>query len=227
MKSLVRKFSCARIHHHQQCVFWTERLGKRSCSAPKPSAVRSWGWCKLHHAVHWRRKTKAGVVQPWSVILGRKEGDWCWKTWKWLVTRKMGCRYVQDRPMGCGYLQGEPYFIFKGDRLKAKYRTIKRLRYTCRFLILNTTGTKEQGTLRKTFAPIPQLERSECRELYPTTVIILIVINTIKVMTVVGVLRHDCPRWAVASFQACCSYSKWRPRQRLSTERTEGWKWSI
>ncbi len=73
MQSLVRKLSCARSHHHQ-CVFWTERLEKRSCSAPKPSAVRSWGWCKLHHAVHWRRKTKAGVVQPWSLLLGRKEG---------------------------------------------------------------------------------------------------------------------------------------------------------
>jgi hypothetical protein len=96
--------------------------------------------------------------------------------------------------MGCRYLQGEPYFILKGDRLKAKYLTIKRLRYTCRFLVLNTTGTKEQGTLRKTFARIPQLERSECRELYPTTLIILIVINTIKMMTVVGVLRDDCPR---------------------------------
>jgi hypothetical protein len=96
--------------------------------------------------------------------------------------------------MGCRYLQGEPYFILKGDRLKAKYLTIKRLRYTCRFLVLDTTGTKEQGTLRKTFAPIPQLERSKCRELYPTTVIILIVINTIKMMTVVGVLRDDCPR---------------------------------
>jgi hypothetical protein len=114
-----------------------------------------------------------------------------------------------------------PILYWKGDRLKAKYLTIKRLRYTCRFLVLNTTGTKEQGTLRKTFTPIPQLERSKCRELYPTTVIILIVINTIKMMTVVGVLRDDCPRWAVASFQACCSYSKWRPRQRLSTEGTE------
>ncbi len=140
MKSLVRKLSCAPSHHHQ-CVFWTGRLGKRSSSAPKPSAVRWWGWCKLHHAVHWRRKAKAGVVQPWSVLLGRKERDWCWKTWKWLVTRKMGCRYVQDRRMGCGYLQGYPYFVLKGDRLKAKYLTITRLRHTCRVLVLNAAGT--------------------------------------------------------------------------------------
>jgi hypothetical protein len=72
---------------------------------------------------------------------GRNEGDWCWKTWKWLVTRKMGCRYVQDRPMGCGYLQGEPFFVLKGDRLKAKYLTITRLRHTCRVLVLHAAGT--------------------------------------------------------------------------------------
>ncbi len=57
------------------------------------------------------------------------------------MTRKMGGRYVQDRPMGCGYLQGEPYFILKGDRLKANTSLLNGYDSRAGFLVLHATGT--------------------------------------------------------------------------------------
>jgi hypothetical protein len=78
-------------------------------------------------------------------------------------------------------LQGEPYFILKGDRLKAKYITITRLRYTCGFLVLHAAGTNvwRNKELSGRFS-LKFLNLSEWRDFYPTTVVILIVLNTIQ-----------------------------------------------
>ncbi len=117
-----------------------------------------------HDRYSWEGRNEIGV--------GRRESDW------WQECAVDTCKTGQWR---CGYLQGEPYFILKGDRLKAKYLTITRLRYTCGFLVLHAAGTNvwRNKELSGRFS-LKFLNLSEWRDFYPTTVVILIVLNTIQ-----------------------------------------------